>query len=78
MLCRKNVIAVSLLVWFTSAGSAQVRSGSVVGLVVDPSGAAVAGATVSVLALDTNVKSETRTNVSGDYVVPYLPRGGTP
>ena len=71
----KNVIVVFLLVWFTAVGLAQVRSGSIVGLVVDPSGAAVPHASVTVLALDTNVKSETRTNVSGEYVVPYLPPG---
>jgi hypothetical protein len=72
---RKSVIVVSLLVWFTGIGLAQVRSGSTVGLVVDPSGAPVPDATVSVLALDTNIKSETKTNVSGEYMVPYLPPG---
>src|ERR1700730_8554807 len=75
MLGRKNVFVVSLLVWFTGIGLAQVRSGSIAGLVVDPSGAAVVHASVTVLALDTNVKSETRTNMSGEYVVPYLPPG---
>ncbi len=72
---RKNIIVVSLLVLFTGIGLAQVRSGSIVGLVVDPSGAPVPDATVSVLALDTNIKSETKTNVSGEYIVPYLPPG---
>ena len=75
MLGRKNIIVVSLLVWFTGIGFPQVRSGSIVGLIVDPTGAPVPDATVSVLALDTNVKSETKSNVSGEYIVPYLPPG---
>src|ERR1700731_1816155 len=75
MLGRWSVIVISLLVWFSGISSAQVRSGSIVGQVVDPSAAAIAHASVAVLALDTNIKSETRTNVSGEYVVPYLPPG---
>src|SRR6202030_3582415 len=75
MLARKNVIVVSLLLSFSCVGLAQVRSGSIVGLIADPTGAPVPDATVTILALDTNVKSETKTNVSGEYVVPYLPPG---
>src|SRR5580692_7198963 len=71
----KNTIVVCLLVCFTGIGFPQVRSGSVVGLIVDPSGAPVPDAAVSVLALDTNVNSETKTNMSGEYIVPYLPPG---
>jgi hypothetical protein len=59
---RKSIIVVSLLALFTGIGLAQVPSGSIVGLVL-------------VLALDTNIKSETKTNVSGEYIVPYLPPG---
>ena len=73
MLGRKNIMVVALMVWFTAIGLTQVRSGSIVGLIVDPTGAPVPDAAVSVLALDTNVKSETKTNASGEYIVPYLP-----
>ena len=75
MLGRKNIIVVSLLVWFTGIGFPQVRSASIVGLVVDPSGAPVPDAAVTVLAAETNVRSETRTNASGQYTVPYLTAG---
>src|SRR5882724_7045628 len=75
MLGRKKITGVSLLVWFTGIGLAQVRSGSVVGLVVDSSGAPVPEAAVTVMSVETNVKSETRTNMSGQYTVPYLTAG---
>src|SRR5580765_5787885 len=75
---RANSCRLAVLVWLlwpTSAGFAQVRSASIVGLVADPSGAPVPEAAVSVLSVDTNIKSETHTNVSGQYTVPYLTAG---
>src|SRR5262249_49712814 len=70
-----RVTQLFLLLAAATGGMAQVRSGSIVGLVVDSTGAPVPDATVAVLASDTNVKSETRTNISGEYIVPYLPPG---
>jgi hypothetical protein len=64
-----------LLSGFTYIGLAQVRSGSIVGMVTDPSGAPVPEAVVTVLSVETNVTSETRTNVAGQYTVPYLAPG---
>ena len=66
---------VLLFLWSTSTGIAQVRSGSIVGLVVDPSGAPVPDAAITVLAAETNIRFETRTNASGQYTVPYLAAG---
>src|SRR5258708_6123465 len=71
-----NRLAVLLLfLWSTTTGIAQVRSGSIVGLVFDPSGAPVPDAAVTVLAAETNIRSETITNASGQYTVPYLTAG---
>jgi hypothetical protein len=65
----------SLISAVAALGFAQIRSGSIVGQVVDQSGAPVPDALITVLALETNIKSETLTNVSGQYTVPYLPPG---
>jgi outer membrane receptor protein involved in Fe transport len=46
---------------------AQVLYGSLIGNVTDPAGAAVAGASVSVVNLGTNVSKETTTNGEGIY-----------
>jgi len=50
--------------------------GSIVGTVVDPSGAAVAGAKVTATQSATGVVTETVTNSSGGYVFPALPPTG--
>src|SRR5882672_2271153 len=54
---------------------AQIRSGSIVGTVVDPSGAAVSGAEVKITLLENNVSYKTTTNDSGQYTIPYLQLG---
>jgi hypothetical protein len=54
---------------------AQVDVTSVSGIVKDPSGAAVPGASVSVLNIDTNRKYDTTTSEKGEYAVPALPSG---
>ncbi len=53
----------------------QIRSGAIVGTVVDPSGAPIPDATVSVVADATNFKYSAKTNLTGDYSVPYLAFG---
>jgi hypothetical protein len=50
----------------------SVAYGSVSGRVVDPSGAAVAGAQVAARHTDTNLVSETITDVGGRFRFPYL------
>ncbi len=66
-----SAIALSLLI---SSGSlfAQSERGTIAGNVVDPSGAAIAGAKVSVVNAATNVASTTATNETGAYAVPGL------
>lgn len=54
---------------------AQVIYGTVVGTVTDPSGAAIAGAAVSVVSMDTNEVRQATTSSGGTYSVPNLPPG---
>jgi len=55
--------------------AAQTSSGSIVGTVADPSGAVVAGATVTVTNIGTNIAVKTTTDGSGNYVVTPLEVG---
>ncbi|MDW8129030.1 MAG: TonB-dependent receptor [Bryobacterales bacterium] len=72
-------IALALVLGFLAASapplSGQVRSGTIVGTVTDPSGAAVPGAAVTVVDLKRSLRYETKTNEAGAYTVPYLPFG---
>lgn len=74
----KTVFLLALLVLalgtilMPSPGRAQ-GLGSIVGTVVDPSGAAVAGAKVTATQSATGIVTETVTNGSGGYVFPALP-----
>ena len=47
----------------------QVESGSIVGTVRDPSGAVVAGASVTVTNTETNIARQVNTGTAGEYVV---------
>lgn len=68
------VTACSMLA-ISSLGYSQSVSGSIAGTVTDKSGASVPGAKVAVTRVSTGVKSETVTNQSGTYIVPFLPVG---
>jgi len=61
----------------TSAGvcHGQIVSGTITGVVRDPSGAVVAGAQVSCINNDTGLTRTTTTNASGDFGCPTLPPG---
>jgi hypothetical protein len=54
---------------------AQIRSGTIVGKVTDPTGAAMANTEVVVREVNTNQVYNLTTNDSGDYIQPYLPFG---
>jgi len=72
--CR--VIVASVFVALVPAAAiAQIGGGSIVGTVKDPSGAAVVGATVRALNLETNETRDTATNEAGYYEFPLLPAG---
>src|SRR2546425_7320169 len=55
--------------------SAQTFRGTILGTVTDASGAAVAGAKVTVKNADTGLTREVTTSDDGSYVVPELPIG---
>jgi hypothetical protein len=54
---------------------AQSTTGTITGIVKDPSGASVSGAKVSVRNLATNETVTTRTTDAGSYTAPSLPPG---
>jgi hypothetical protein len=55
--------------------SAQTFRGTILGTVTDPSGAVVAGATVSVKNAGTGLERTTQTSSDGSYALPELPIG---
>src|SRR5207248_6476965 len=67
------VVCCSLLLVLSAA--AQVQNGQFSGTVTDPSGAAVAGAKVTVSNAATNVTATQVTNGSGAYTIKELPPG---
>ncbi len=70
--CSRTVIL--LLVVAASAWAQEVRA-SITGIVSDPSGAPVAGATVVVTNVAQNASVTARTNEAGNYVTPFLAPG---
>jgi hypothetical protein len=64
-----------LTVLFTGAASYAQYSGNIQGFVVDPSGAAVTGATVILRNVDTAVENLSKTGDSGNYRFSSLPPG---
>src|SRR5437868_4116009 len=62
-----------LLGFHSSMMVGQAISGNLTGTVVDPSGAAVNGATVEVLSLGTGQKATTTTKTLGEYRFTDLP-----
>ncbi|MBL8211792.1 MAG: TonB-dependent receptor [Bryobacterales bacterium] len=54
---------------------AQIEQANITGTVIDSSGAAVPGAAVSIVNMQTKTRAETRSNETGTYRLPYLPAG---
>jgi hypothetical protein len=55
--------------------TAQSITGSITGIVTDPSGAAIPGASVEIVNLDTNIRTTVASDPSGNYTATLLPRG---
>jgi len=67
-------LAEILLVLLLAAPAlAQTVSGTILGTVTDPTGAAVPGARITVTNEGTNARYDTLTNETGSYRVPFLP-----
>ena len=56
--------------------SAQIDTGIISGKVVDPSGAVVPGAEITVTQVETNIQSKGQSNEDGKFRVPSLKIGG--
>lgn len=69
---RTFLTAVLAVVGLAGIAWAQAVYGTVVGTVTDPSGAQVAGATVTILDMDRNVSTVTTTNDSGNFRQGFL------
>ena len=65
----------SLLLLLAYLSAAQSPTGTISGMVTDPTGAMITGAEVIVVNDATRVQSLTKTNDEGIYVVPNLPPG---
>ena len=74
---QRCCVLVLLLCLFVSQAplSAQTTTGSIVGTVTDPSGAVIAGASVTVTNVDTSIATKATTDNTGNYVVTPLPVG---
>src|SRR6202522_2735140 len=72
---RRSVTLLALLVFFTSAGFAQLTTAEILGTVTDATGAVVPNASISLTNLGTNEKRTTVSNSSGDYTFTLLPVG---
>src|SRR5579862_3078351 len=77
MFAKTRVLLVCLLIAVVGgvAHGQGGASGTILGTVVDPSNGVIAGASVDVTNVGTNVTSHTVTTSSGDYTVPYLQPG---
>jgi hypothetical protein len=64
-----SVLAIGCIIWglTATAVNAQLNRGIIEGIVIDPQGASIAGADVTVTSVDTNVASATKTNNTGYY-----------
>jgi hypothetical protein len=71
----KNLLCAIVCLLITASLHAQTTNGSIQGSVFDPSGASVAGATVTVQDLATGLAVSTKTTDAGLYSVPNLPPG---
>jgi hypothetical protein len=68
-------MVVAVLALAAICAKAQTITGSIRGTVTDPSGAVIAGASVTATNVSTAVNTTTQTNKDGDYNIQFLPTG---
>ncbi len=69
------VLIVSMGALFAAPGWGQVERGTVTGIVSDSSGAVIAGASISIKNVNTNIVTKTESGPAGIYYLPSLPPG---
>src|SRR5438045_9339398 len=67
-----GVLAVAMIAVLPAAARAQALGGSLVGSVVDETGAALPGASVTITQMETNLSRDVVTNESGVYTATNL------
>jgi hypothetical protein len=72
---RKAIFLTVLLAFGAAPGFSQMNTGEIGGIVRDPTGAVVLGATVTAVEASTQLKYTTKTNASGEYLLAELPVG---
>lgn len=72
---KKLALILSLVISLCSPLFGQVNTGTVLGIITDPSGAAVPNATVSAKNMDTGFVRTANTRTDGSYLIPLLPIG---
>src|SRR6476469_9943081 len=71
----KRALSLLPLLLFACSGWAQVNTATILGTVADPSGAAVASATVTAVNEATGYSRSVVTAKDGSYLIPLLPIG---
>ena len=72
---RKSIAWLAGLGFLAGSAIAQVTTGQILGVVVDPSGAAVRDAAVAVRNLETNETRKARSDEQGLFLLPQVPAG---
>src|SRR5260370_14767148 len=75
IIMKRLVLAILVVLSLAAASKAQTFRGTILGTVTDASGAAVAGASVTVKNQDTGILRSTQTTPDGEYRVPELAIG---
>ncbi|MDQ6761461.1 MAG: carboxypeptidase-like regulatory domain-containing protein, partial [Bacteroidota bacterium] len=75
-LCKRYILAVIILAVFSHSSIAQVTTATLSGIVTDPKGAPLDGATVTVEFPEAGIKQSFVTKADGRFTVPNLRVGG--
>ena len=73
--CRLSILLSLLVGLFSVSGWSQTQLATVFGIISDPSGAVIQGATVTISNVDNGLRRDTKTDVAGRYSVAGLPTG---
>jgi len=71
----RSLLTITLLLLAAVPVAAQSITGSITGVVTDSTGAVVPAAEVTAINIGTSIRSVARTDSSGNYAIPLLPRG---